>query len=59
MNTCRGNRGVAPLLLNLGARRRRVVNFTFQPLYPEEEPGYLLHRTGKVKETSNVRVTYH
>ena len=45
MNTCRGNSGVAALVLNLGARRGRVVNITPRLLYPEEEPGYLLHRT--------------
>ena len=57
MNTCRANRGVAPLFLNVSARRRRrLVGFTFQPLYPEE-PGYLVHRRGKVNRTGRVRVT--
>ena len=30
------NRGIAPLILNLGTRWRRVVNFTPRPLYPRE-----------------------
>jgi len=33
MNTYRGNISVAPLFLNLGTRRRWMVNFTFRPLY--------------------------
>ena len=32
----RGSRGIAPFILKLGIRRRRVVNFTPRPLYPRE-----------------------
>jgi hypothetical protein len=34
MKAYKGRRGMAPLILNLGARRRRVVNITLRPLYP-------------------------
>jgi len=34
MKTCKKSRGKAPLLLNLGARWREVVNITSRPLYP-------------------------
>jgi len=30
----RGNRGVAPVIRNHGARRRWVVNFQLRPIYP-------------------------
>jgi len=33
MNTYRGNISIAPLILNLGTRRRWMVNFRFRPLY--------------------------
>ena len=33
MKAGRGNGGIAPLIRNLGARWRRVVNFTSRPLY--------------------------
>ena len=36
IKACSGSRGVGPLILNLGARLIRVVNFTFRPLYPWE-----------------------
>jgi len=29
-----GNGGIAPHILNLGTRWRRVVSFTLRPLYP-------------------------
>jgi hypothetical protein len=37
----RGSRGIALLILNLGARRELVVNTTPRPLYPREIPGTL------------------
>jgi hypothetical protein len=36
VKACRGSRGVAPLILNLSARRRGVVNITLRPLYPQK-----------------------
>jgi hypothetical protein len=36
MKACRGSRGVAPLILNLGIRWRWVVNYMPQLLYPCE-----------------------
>lgn len=34
MKAQRGHTGIAPLSLNLGARRRSMVNVTLRPLYP-------------------------
>ena len=39
----RGSRGLAPLILNLGARRRRVTKFTFRPLLSKGNPRYPLN----------------
>jgi hypothetical protein len=36
MKTFRGRRGKTPLILDLGTRWRRVVNFTTWQLYPRE-----------------------
>ena len=44
MKANRGSRGIAPLFLNLGTRRRWVVNLTYQPLYPRERIPYPLNR---------------
>jgi hypothetical protein len=33
-----GNGGIAPRILDLGTRWRRVVSFTSRALYPREEP---------------------
>jgi hypothetical protein len=33
MKAYMGSGGIAPVILNLGARRRKVVNFTPQPFY--------------------------
>jgi hypothetical protein len=35
METYRGSRGIAPLILDLGIRWRWVVNFMPRPLYPQ------------------------
>jgi hypothetical protein len=35
----RGSRGIALLILNLGARRGWVISTTPRPLYPRERPG--------------------
>jgi hypothetical protein len=40
----RGNRGIAILILDLGARRGWVVSTMPRPLYPRERPG--THSTG-------------
>jgi hypothetical protein len=40
----RGSRGIALLMLDLGARRGWVVSATPRPLYPQERPG--THCTG-------------
>jgi hypothetical protein len=40
----RGSRGIAPLVLDLGARRGWVVSTTTRSLYPRERPG--THCTG-------------
>jgi hypothetical protein len=40
----RGSRGIAILILNLGARRGWTVSTTPRPLYPRERPG--THCTG-------------
>ena len=40
----RGSWGTAPLILNLGARRKWVVNFAPRPLYPWKEYRYPLYR---------------
>jgi len=42
MKAYRGSRGIAPLILNLGTRRRQVVNFTSQLLYPLYPIGRIL-----------------
>jgi hypothetical protein len=39
-----GSRGIALLILDLGARREWVVSTTPRPLYPQERPG--THCTG-------------
>jgi hypothetical protein len=36
MKAYRGSRQIAALILNLGTRQRRVVNFKLWPLYPRE-----------------------
>jgi len=36
MNAHSGNRGTAPLILNLGTRWGWVVNFRRRPLYPRD-----------------------
>jgi hypothetical protein len=47
MKTYRGNRGRAPLILNLGTSWRWVVNITPQPLYPpERDPIPILQEAG-------------
>jgi hypothetical protein len=38
-NAMRGSRGIALLILDLGARRGWVVSTTPRPLYPRERPG--------------------
>jgi hypothetical protein len=37
-------RGIAPLIMNLGARRRSVVSFTPRPFYPGKQPRCPLNR---------------
>jgi hypothetical protein len=45
MNMYRGSGGIAPLILNFGTRRRRVVSFTPRPRHPEGmNPRYRLDR---------------
>jgi hypothetical protein len=45
MKMYRGSRGIAPRILNLGPRWRRVVSFTPRPLYPQgKSPRYPLDR---------------
>jgi hypothetical protein len=34
-----GSGGIAPLILDLGTRKRRVVIFTLRPLYPQGKIG--------------------
>lgn len=42
-----GRRGTAPLILNIGARRRSVVNITPQPLYHRErKPAHIRQKAG-------------
>ena len=36
MNVCRRSRGIPPLILNHGSRRKQVVSFTPLPLSPGE-----------------------
>jgi hypothetical protein len=36
MRVYRRRRGIAPFILNLGTRRRRVVRFTLRPIYHQE-----------------------
>jgi hypothetical protein len=48
MRPYRGSRGKAPIILNLGTRWRRVVNFIFRPLYHRERtPDQLNRRLGR------------
>jgi hypothetical protein len=37
MKTYWGRGGIAPRILDLGTRGRRVISFTHQPLYPQGE----------------------
>jgi hypothetical protein len=44
IKTHRGNRGIAPIVLNLGTRGSSVINFTPRLLYLREGTHYPLHR---------------
>jgi hypothetical protein len=45
MKAYRESGGIAPLILNLGIRRKWIVNFTHQPPYPRRKcPRYQFHR---------------
>jgi hypothetical protein len=47
MKTYKMNGGIAPLILNLSTKWRRVVNLTYQPLYPwGKSPQHSLNRGG-------------
>ena len=39
------SRGIAPVILNLGARWRRMVNLTLRPLY-SSETSFGIHNAG-------------
>jgi len=42
MKSYKGGRGIPPLILNIGTRRRLVVNFTLRPFTTEKEARYPL-----------------
>jgi hypothetical protein len=53
MKGYRGSRGSAPQILNLGTKRRKVVNFTPRPLYPSGKNPRRLGGLQSLSECSN------
>jgi hypothetical protein len=43
MKACRGSKGIPPLILDLGAKWRWVVNIMPRPLYPRKQHRYPLN----------------
>ena len=43
MKVHRESREIAPLLLNLGSRWRRILSFKYRPLLPWKEPRVPIH----------------